>query len=98
VIPRWTLMRAHRLLGGLSDVERDATELTRLNPNYAPTYLELGRAYEAAGRSANAAEAYETYLLLAPNYADSDEIRRKVQRNQAQPARPNPTLRRAGER
>jgi Flp pilus assembly protein TadD len=98
VIPRWTLMRAHRLLGGLSDVERDATELTRLNPNYAPTYLELGRAYEAAGRSANATEAYETYLLLAPNYADSDEIRRRVQRNKAQPARPNPTLRRTGER
>jgi Flp pilus assembly protein TadD len=82
VVPRWTLMRAHRLLGGLSDVERDATELTRLNPNYAPTYPELGRAYEVAGRSAKAAEAYETFLLLASNYPDSVEIPRRVQRSQ----------------
>ena len=92
-VPRWNLMRAHRVLGRLTEVETDAAELTRLSPGYAPTYLELGRAYEAAGNAGKAADAYETYLLLAPNFADSDEIRRRVQRERSQTSRPVPSLR-----
>ncbi|HUQ95782.1 MAG TPA: caspase family protein [Bryobacteraceae bacterium] len=91
---RWNLMKLHRLMGRLPEVERDAAELARLNPGYAPTQLELGRAYEAAGNSAKAADAYEAYLLMAPNFADSDEIRARAQRYRGIASRPPPTLRR----
>ncbi len=90
---RWTLMKVHRLLGRLPEVETDAAALAKLNPNYAPAYLELGRAYESAGTFAKAAEAFETYLLLAPNFADSDEIRARARRFRSFSARPTPSLR-----
>lgn len=77
---RWSLLRLHRLLRQYADVDRDAVELLRLAPGYAPTYLELGRAYEEQRSPEKAAEAYETYLLLAPNYGDSEEIRGRTQR------------------
>jgi Flp pilus assembly protein TadD len=77
---RWSLMRVHRSLRQFVEVERDAEELIRINPNYAPAYLELGRTYEENRAFGKAAEAYETYLLLAPNYGDSDEIRARAKR------------------
>jgi uncharacterized caspase-like protein/tetratricopeptide (TPR) repeat protein len=93
VLNRWHLMRVHRLTGRLEDVERDAAELIRLDANYAPTYLELARAREAAGTFTRAAEAYDSYLLLAPNFADSDDVRQRVQQIRDRAARPAPTLR-----
>jgi len=78
VAMRWNLLHVDRVLGRLPDVEKDAAELIKLNASYAPAYLELGRAYEAAGNGARAATAYNTYLQLAPNFADSDTIRARV--------------------
>ena len=78
VAMRWNLLHADRLLGRLPDVEKDAAELNRLNPSYAPTYLEVGRAYEAAGNATRAAAAYDSYVQLAPNFADSQAIRERA--------------------
>jgi Flp pilus assembly protein TadD/uncharacterized caspase-like protein len=75
---RWNLLHVDRVLGRLPDAEKDAAELIKLNASYAPAYLELGRAYEAAGNAARAASAYSTYLQLAPNFADSEAIRARV--------------------
>lgn len=72
---RWSLMHVERLLGKLSEVERQAVELVRLDPNYAPTYLELAQAYEVARDIPKAVEAYDAYVLLAPNFADSNSVR-----------------------
>jgi hypothetical protein len=56
--------------------------------------MELGQAYELAGNSVKAAEAYDSYLLLAPNFADSTEVRARAERIRALANRPTPTLRR----
>jgi tetratricopeptide (TPR) repeat protein len=89
----WSLVRVNRLLGRMPEVERNAEALLRLNPNYAPLYTELGQAYEAAGDFARAAEAYDAYVLLAPNFADTAEIRGRAQRARARTQRPVPSLR-----
>jgi Flp pilus assembly protein TadD len=91
---RWNLLRLNRLLGRPADAERVGLELLKLNPTYAPAYIELGQTYELAGNSAKAAEAYDTYLLLAPNFADSTEVRARAERIRALANRPTPTLRR----
>ncbi len=98
VTARWNLMHVHRLLGQIPEVEKDAAALAGVNASYAPAYLELGRAYEAAGDHAKAADAYDAYLLLAPNFADSNEIRGRAQRNRSLGERHAPSLRRPGEK
>lgn len=100
----WTLARAHRLLGNAPDFVRAANATVALDRNYAPIYPEIGQYYEAAGDPAKAAQAYDSYLLLAPNFTDSTEVRKRVQAIRA-PAQPKqqqprkaPTLRREGDK
>lgn len=96
---RWSLLRLNRLLGHPAEAERVGLDLLQLNPNYAPAYMELGLTYEAAGNPAKAAESYDTYLLLAPNYADSTEVRSRAERLRTRPAtRTAPTLKRSNGR
>jgi uncharacterized caspase-like protein/Flp pilus assembly protein TadD len=99
----WSLARVHRLLGNSRDFVRAAEATIALDRNYAPIYLELGLFHETARDSVRAAQAYDSYLLLAPNFGDSAEVRRRVQaiRAPAPPAqqpRPAPTLRKEGEK
>jgi hypothetical protein len=57
--------------------------------------MELGQIYQPAGNLVKAAETYNTYLLLAPNFADSGEVRSRAERIRNQTSnRPAPTLRR----
>jgi Flp pilus assembly protein TadD len=72
---RWNLMHVERLLGRMRDVESQAAELIRLDPAYAPTYLELGQAYEMERNFPKAVEAYDAYVLLTPNFAYTDSVR-----------------------
>lgn len=76
---RWALLHLDRSLGRIRDAITDANDLIRLNPNYAPTYVELGLAYEASGEYGKAAAAFDAYLLLAPNFADSNAVRTHVE-------------------
>ena len=94
----WSLARAHRLLGNAQDFVRTANATIAIDRDYAPIYAEVGLFYDGVRDPAKAAQAYDTYLLLAPNFADSAEVRKRLQaiRSPAplqQPARP-PTLRR----
>ena len=91
---RWSLLRLNRLLGRPAEAERAGLELLKLNPNYAPAYMELGLTYEAEGNLTKAGEAYDLYLLLAPNYADSSEVRSRAERIRARPSRAAPALKR----
>ena len=92
---QWSLARAYRLLGRGPDFERTANATVAIDRNYAPIYTELGLYFESRGEFARAAQAFDAYLVLAPNFADSAEVRRHAQRNRAAP-QPNapPTLRR----
>ncbi len=72
---RWSLLHVDRLLGMMSDVERQGAELIRLDPSYAPTYLDLAQAYEVARNIPKAVEMYDAYVLLTPNYAGTDAVR-----------------------
>jgi tetratricopeptide (TPR) repeat protein len=72
---RWSLLHVDRLLRQMGEVERQAAELIRLDPSYAPTYLELAQAYEVARNIPKAVEAYDAYTLLAPNFADTNSVR-----------------------
>ena len=101
----WSLARVHRLLGNAQDFARAANATIAIDRNYAPIYAELGQYYEAARDTARAAQAYDTYLLLAPNFTESAEVRKRVQAIRAPavpptpakpPAKP-PTLRRPGD-
>jgi len=94
----WSLARAQRLLGDAQGFARAAEGAIAADRNYAPIYSELGLFYETAGDPARAAQAYDSYLLLAPNYADSAEVRKRVDAIRAPAPEPRPrtppTLRR----
>jgi len=77
---RWSLLHIDRLLRHTADAERDAAALIQLDPNYAPTYAELGLVYEADRNIAKALEAYDTYVLLAPNFVDANGVRARAAR------------------
>jgi len=80
VTARWNLLHIDRLLGRTADARRQAAQLIQLNPGYAPAYLESGLTEEAAGNRDAALQAFSTYLELAPNYADSNEVRQHLAR------------------
>lgn len=87
VAVRWTLMRTYRVMGRRTEVERVGKELVALDPNYAPTYLELGLYYDQRGDSARAALAYDSYLVLAPNFGDSNAVRQRANQVRASAGR-----------
>ena len=90
----------HRLLGDGPDFLRAAGATVAIDRDYAPIYSELGLYHESVHDAARAAQAYDSYLLLAPNFTDSTEIRERVEaiRRPAPPPPPRPpTLRREGE-
>jgi uncharacterized caspase-like protein/tetratricopeptide (TPR) repeat protein len=89
----WSLARIYRLLGRGQDFIRAAQGTIGADRNYAPIYSELGLFYESVKDNARAAQAFDTYLLLAPNFADSAEIRNKAQLNRAATQRRPPSLR-----
>ena len=91
VTNRWNLAHVVRLSGNAARAEREALEMVQLDPNYPPAYLELGLARETLGQAARAAEAYDSYVLLAPNYAGTQDVRERAARLRGQ--RPAPTLR-----
>ncbi|MFN7934861.1 MAG: caspase family protein [Bryobacteraceae bacterium] len=91
-LPRWFLMRGYRMAGQGADFERTARELLNANPNYAPTYLELGNYFEGRKDFARATQAFDAYLALAPNFADSAAVRQRVERSRAQTGRQAPSL------
>ena len=80
---RWSLLHAERQLGHISEAIRVGTDLLRLDPNYAPAYPELGLAYEANRDIAKALDAYDTYVLLAPNLVDSNGVKARAARLRA---------------
>ena len=91
--------RVHRMLGNGQDFVRVTNAALAVDRNYAPIYAELGMFYEAARDQARATQAYDAYLLLAPNFADSAEVRKRVQALRTPPPPPPqpakvPTLRR----
>lgn len=75
---RWNLAHVERLLGHRAEAERQAEDLLRIAPGYAPAYIELGLAYEADGQAAKAVDAYEAYAALAPNYSDTNTVRARI--------------------
>ena len=81
---RWSLLHLDRVLGHYSDAERDAAALLQLDANYAPAYVELGLVYEGQRNFTKAAEAYDTYVLLAPNFSDTNAVRTRAGRLRGQ--------------
>lgn len=97
----WTLARVHRLLGNNKEFLRAAEATIAIDRDYAPIYAELGQFYESSGDRARAMQSYSSYLLLAPNFSDSTEVRKRLEALRpvapATSTRP-PSLRREGER
>jgi uncharacterized caspase-like protein/Flp pilus assembly protein TadD len=92
---QWSLARLYRLLGRGADFLRVAYATAALDRDYAPIYSELGQYFESTRDFPKAAQAYDSYLALAPNFADSAEIRKRAQQNRvAMQPRQAPTLRR----
>ena len=84
--------------GSAAEFEQQAKEIVAVEPNYAPTYLELGTFYEAQRRYVEAAQAFDAYLTLAPNYGDSAQVRARAERNRGLAVQRPPTLLRPQDR
>jgi Flp pilus assembly protein TadD len=99
VATQWSLARLYRLVGRGADFVGAANATIALDQNYAPIYSELGQYYESTREFAKAAQAFDSYLLLAPNFADSAEVRKRAQQNRVA-LRPKaaPTLLRNGDK
>ena len=77
---QWSLLHAYRIANRDADFDRQAREALALDPNYAPTYLDIGNYFESRQDFARAAQAYDIYLSLAPNFADSAQLRTRSAR------------------
>lgn len=72
---RWHLSRAYRLLDRQAEFNAQVEQIQALDLNYAPVYLEIGLYAQRKDEKALAVEAFDKYLLLAPNYADSSQVK-----------------------
>jgi tetratricopeptide (TPR) repeat protein len=78
---------AHRFLGEAylssqreSKAVPELEEAIRLDPEHqAEAYLSLGALYDAAGAKDRAAEVYEKFLALKPNYPDKAVLIKYIQ-------------------
>jgi len=59
-------------------------EATKLLPNYALPYRLMGEAYEKKKFLPEAQAAYKKFLDVAPKDKDADEVRKRVERLQAE--------------
>jgi uncharacterized caspase-like protein/tetratricopeptide (TPR) repeat protein len=71
---RWSLLRAYRIAGHSKRFESQLADTLKVDPNYPPVYLEAGLHFKAMNNYERALQAMDTYLLLAPNYADSSQV------------------------
>jgi lipoprotein NlpI len=84
---RWYLLRAYRLSKRNAAFEQQLAHAAAVDPNYPPLYLEAGLFYRDAHNYEKALEAMNTYLLLAPNYADSSQVRQSAEEMRKQLSR-----------
>lgn len=63
--PRYSLAMTLRSSGQVEEAIAEFRELARRKPEYVPTYLMLGQALTALGRSDEAARAYEDGIAVA---------------------------------
>ncbi len=76
-------MKRKKYRGALSRFK----EAARLEPDYAPAFLGLGRTYERIGAPRKALEAYRTYLNDLPSEKQADEakaVHKAINRLQAE--------------
>lgn len=99
---RWWLVRHYRERGKLAEGERVAVDLVSMAPAFASVHAELGLIYEAARHNGRAADAYETFLRLAPTAADARftgydlaKIREAAARTRQQSGKKEPKLKKS---
>jgi tetratricopeptide (TPR) repeat protein len=91
-VARWTLLRVLRVAGKPDDFKREAAEASKLFPNYAPLYLEIAAFHDGRGEFTDAAQAYNAYLTLAPNFENSGNVKARADRVRAFVNRTPPSL------
>ena len=68
-------------MGEYDDALKEYLKIKQMAPNYPDLYKAIGDVYEKLGKDddlANAIESYKTYLRLAPNAADKEEMNKKI--------------------
>lgn len=68
--PRYSLAMSLRAAGRGEEAVAEFQELARRKPDYVPTWLMLGQALEALGRTVEAARAYEDGIAVATRVND----------------------------
>jgi len=58
-------------------------EALQVYPGYVAGYRGLGLAYEAAGKSADALQAFRTYVRTVPNANDVALVKKRIDRLEA---------------
>jgi Tfp pilus assembly protein PilF len=89
---RVILARLLRTRGKSAEVEREIADVLQQTSNYPPAYVELGLIYESSREYAKAANAFDTYLRLAPNAHDSATIQALADKNRQLSDRRKPSL------
>src|SRR5262245_17141711 len=77
VINRWNLVHVLRRANNPGRGERESAELIRLDPNYAPSYLELGQIYEMPGKP-QTPRTPTTPTSSSPNFAGTAAVRARA--------------------
>ncbi|MFH1809128.1 MAG: DUF4388 domain-containing protein [Pseudomonadota bacterium] len=77
------LANAYYELDELSNAERNLKKAVTINDRYAPAYVLLGTVYQSLGRNAEAIQAYDRYLTLAPSGPFAKDVREVVSRLKA---------------
>ena len=80
---QWNLLHVYRLAGRGPELERAMAAIQAANPNYAPAYLEFGLYLESRREFERAAQAFDTYALLAPHYVDTVTVKERAAKNRA---------------
>lgn len=93
-LPHWLLLRTLRTLNMDRSFAKRANEMIEKFPNYAPAYLEIAEFYEGRRDFPHAAQFYDAYVTLAPNFQDSASVRARADRARSLAVRKVPTLQR----
>jgi tetratricopeptide (TPR) repeat protein len=76
------MARCYRLSGSLDSAESLLRQATSIESGNADLFKEQGAIFQTKGLADEAISAYDTYLKLAPNAPDRDEVKRRMQRIQ----------------
>lgn len=77
------MARCYRLSGALESAQSLLRQAMTIENGFPDVYKEQGAIFHVKGMADEAVAAYDTYIRLAPNAADREEIEKRIRRAQS---------------